>query len=580
MKEIKYSIRKLCTAFATALCLPMSFALVSCNDFLEVLPTNETILEHFWKNEKDVTNAVTACYEQLEKKESIQRMVVWGELRSDNMVFGSGNNNDIQHILKENLLETNGYTKWLTFYDCINRCNNILHYAPEVNDIDPNFTDSELSATIAEATILRSLCYFYLIRTFRDVPYVTKPSIDDNISITQPATKFEDVLDSLIESVEAVKEDAIRSYGETSVKNKIRITRWTAYTLLADMYLWKGDYQKCIENCDKVIKHFQDEYEYAYQKGTSKSTLLELYSGVYPLISVAPSGYSSGGNAFNEIFGTRNQTSFESIFELDCSGLNSIRDHGLNDLYGIENSGEGLIAAASYLTTDITSGSNNYFDKGDYRAYENMAEASSKVRIHKYLDYDISYRVSTPLTEAPKITRTITTSYMPNWIIYRFSDVLLMKAEAEVELAGDVTSSEEVTEEQLDHYKRAFACVSATWKRANNKRTATKDTLIFSNYSGSRTTMEDLIMLERQREFMFEGKRWYDLVRMCRRDGSNSRMVEKVLPKFEQDGSKIRIKLASPDILYFPYNRDEIKVNTELKQNPAYITDDDFQKNL
>ena len=233
MKKIKYSIKKLCTAFAIALCLPMSFAVISCNDFREVLPTNETILEHFWQNEKDVTNAVTACYEQLEKKESTQRMVVWGELRSDNMVFGSGNNNDIQQILKENLLETNGFT----FYDCINRCNNVLYYAPKVNKIDPNFTDSELRATIAEATILRSLCYFYLIRTFRDVPYVTKPSIDDNISVTQPATKFEVVLDSLIESVEAVKEDAIRSYGETSVKNKIRVTRWTAYTLLADMYL-------------------------------------------------------------------------------------------------------------------------------------------------------------------------------------------------------------------------------------------------------------------------------------------------------------------------------------------------------
>ena len=87
-------------------------------------------------------------------------------------------------------------------------------------------------------------------------------------------------------------------------------------------------------------------------------------------------------------------------------------------------------------------------------------------------------------------------------------------------------------------------------------------------------------MDERQREFMFEGKRWYDLVRMCRRDGSNSRMIEKVLPKFEQDGSKIRIKLASPDILYFPYNRAEIKVNTDLKQNPAYVTDDTYEKNL
>ena len=52
MKKIKYSIRKLCTAFAAAICLPMSVALVSCDDFLTVLPTNETILEHYWENER------------------------------------------------------------------------------------------------------------------------------------------------------------------------------------------------------------------------------------------------------------------------------------------------------------------------------------------------------------------------------------------------------------------------------------------------------------------------------------------------------------------------------------------------
>lgn len=575
MKKSKYSIRKLCTAFATAICLPMSVALVSCDDFLTVLPTNETILEHYWENEKDVVNAVSACYEKLEQKEVIQRMVVWGELRSDNMVIGSGASNDIQQILKENLLETNGFTKWVDFYQCINRCNNILYYAPKVNKIDPNFTDSELRATIAEATTLRALCYFYLIRTFRDVPYVTKPSIDDNISVTRPATKFDDVLDSIITSVEAVKEDVIRSYGETSLKNKVRITRWATYSLLADMYLWKGDYQKCIDNCDKVIKHFIDEYEEDYRKGDVTTT--ELYSNIYPLISVSPTGYSSGGYAFNDLF--CDQYSSESIFEIDCSAL-SYSNHALNDFYGIETPGEGQIAAAYYLTDGIFSSSNNYFNKTDYRAFENMEEKSSKLRIHKYVDYHISYKTSATLNEAPKITRTTSTSKVPNWIIYRFSDILLMKAEAEVELAGNVTSSEEVTEEQIDHYKRAFACVSATWKRANDKRTATKDTLIFSNYSGSRSTMEDLIMGERQREFMFEGKRWYDLVRMCRRDGSNSRMIEKVLPKFEQDGSKIRIKLASPDILYFPYNRDEIKVNTELKQNPAYVTDDTYEKNI
>ena len=578
MKKIKYSIRKLCTAFATALCLPMSVALISCDDFLTLTPTNEIVLEHYWKEEQDVVSAVTGCYAQLTSNDCLQRMLIWGEVRSDNLVFGAGAQNDLQQILKENILETNNFTKWLCFYDCINRCNTVLHYAPIVNKIDPNYTDSELRNTIAEVTTLRSLCYFYLIRTFRDVPYVTTPSIDDNIPITRPATKFEAVLDSLIESVEAVKDYAVRSYGEDSKKNQTYVTRWTAYTLLADMYLWKGDYQKCIDNCDKVIKHFQEEYEYDIQKG--KTTYMELYSNVYPLVSETPAGLSTGGNQFNELFG-ETQNSKESIFELTPPNDQNVESAGLNNYLGFESNLIAWLAAPSYLCSDVFAGSNNYFSKTDLRAYENMEEKDNRITIHKYRDYSISFKSATTLTEAPKISRSLRSGReVPHWIIYRFSDVLLMKAEAEVELAGNVTSSEDITEEQIDHYKRAFACVSATWKRANNKRTATKDTLIFSNYSGSRSTMEDLVMDERQREFMFEGKRWYDLVRMCRRDGSNSRMIEKVLPKFEQDGSKIRIKLASPDILYFPYNRAEIKVNTDLKQNPAYVTDDTYEKNL
>jgi hypothetical protein len=72
---------------------------------------------------------------------------------------------------------------------------------------------------------------------------------------------------------------------------------------------------------------------------------------------------------------------------------------------------------------------------------------------------------------------------------------------------------------------------------------------------------------------MFEGKRWYDLVRLSRRDGNNDRLIEKVLPKFQENTSAIRIRLASEDVLYWPYNRDELKQNTELDQNPAYVTD-------
>ena len=78
---------------------------------------------------------------------------------------------------------------------------------------------------------------------------------------------------------------------------------------------------------------------------------------------------------------------------------------------------------------------------------------------------------------------------------------------------------------------------------------------------------------ERQRELMFEGKRWFDLVRICRRDGNNQRMLDKVMGKFKENTVAIRIRLATPDALYLPYHENELRANPYLVQNPAYETE-------
>lgn len=565
--KTKNIIRTIRTA---TLAVAVSGMAASCDDFLSIEPLNDIVLEKFWTNEADVTSVMNACYTQLESADCIQRMIVWGELRSDNMTTGSGISNEMNQILKENLLETNNLTDWQSFYKVINTCNTVLHYAPKVNELDPNFTDSELKATIAEATTLRALCYFYLIRTFRDVPYVTTPSIDDTQNYRVAPIKFDALLDSLITSVELVKDDAVRSYGEDAIENTAKITRWAAYTLLADMYLWKGDYQRCIDYCDLVIKEKQRLYEIEHEENATTTTL-ELYGDI-PLIAESPSGTTVSGNTYNEIFGTGN--SFESIFELSFMNNQSVTNSTISSLYGSSSVTEGRITAPTYLFSEAFSGNNKYFSKTDCRYLENMAESSSRVAIQKYVIEELSFRPSTTSGSAPRVTATRRNTNYANWIIYRLSDVLLMKAEAEVELAGNVDGLAQMTEEQDNHYRRAFACVSAVWKRANNKRTATTDTLIYDDYANSRITMEDLVFDERQREFLFEGKRWYDLVRLSRRDNSNTRMVSKVLSKFEQNVAAIRIKLASQDALFFPYYKNELDANPYLEQNAAYVTDD------
>lgn len=548
--------------------------LTSCNDFLSIEPQNEIVLEKYWTEEADVSSVLNSCYAQLESNDCINRMVVWGEVRSDNMTTGSGTPYALQQIFKENILETNAYSNWQSFYQCINRCNTVIYYAPIVNEKDPNFTDSEMRATVAEATTIRALCYFYLIRAFRDVPYVTVPSADDDQDYQIPATPFAQVLDSLVADVERVKDDAVRSYGEQTVENTCRITRWAAYALLADLYLWRGDWQKCIDYCDLIIDHKIKEYQREFEENPTTITT-ELY-GRYPLISESTSNSNYAGNTYTEIFGAGN--SFESIFELNFLNNQAVKNSAVASFYGSRATTQTRqIGVPTFLYEDIASGQNPYFRKTDCRYLENMIEANNKVYVTKYVNQSVSFRTSTTTGAAPTVTSNARSTDFANWIIYRLTDIMLMRAEAEVEMAGNVVAGETLTEEQDRHYRNAFAAISAVWKRANNKRTAVSDTLIYEDYASSRLAMEDLVLEERQRELMFEGKRWFDLVRYSRRDGDNNRLINKVLPKFQENASAIRIKLSSQDILYWPYNREELKQNPNLKQNPAYETDDTQQ---
>ena len=151
----------------------------SCNDFLELEPLNDIVLENFWTDKSDVESVLLGAYSALEKSDCVQRMCAWGEMRSDNFVEGSNAGEDIRQILRENLLYTNSFCKYSAFYDVINRANTVLYFAPQVAAKDPNFLYDELLAQESEAIALRCLCYWYLIRSFHDVPYVTEPSIDD-----------------------------------------------------------------------------------------------------------------------------------------------------------------------------------------------------------------------------------------------------------------------------------------------------------------------------------------------------------------------------------------------------------------
>ena len=561
------SIKKYLTVCSVCCCI--TAATTSCSDFLDILPMNDVVLENYWTEKADVTSVLNSCYESLESSDALNRMGVWGELRSDNLVAGANVPNEINEILKENILSSNPYCNWSKLYECINRCNTVCHYAPIVQAIDPNYTEDEMRANVAEATTLRALAYFYLIRTFRDVPYSSQPSIDDTQSYILPATKFDDVLDSLVNDLELIKNDAVRryqidrvygSYFSFPAENSSRITRQAVYALLADLYLWKGEWDKSIEYCDLVIDAKIKQYEeLAERVGDVRE--IELIDSI-PLIPESPEGSGNiCGTTYNEIFGNGN--SFESIFELYFSRTQGQSNSWVSNFYGgSDNNYRGRLNANSLMLGDVVKNGNKLFKKTDGRFYESTETQSSSISVAKYVRSSVSYTTKNLNTEKDlNLSVSHRSGSNAPWIFYRLSDMILIKAEALIE------------RDQEGDFDKAFNLINTLNKRANNKT----ETLKKTDYIASKLQMENLVMEERQREFMFEGKRWFDLVRRSRRDGNTVYLVSMVQNKFEENGNAIRIKLTDMNIIYMPYAKNELKVNPLLVQNTAYSNGEDSQ---
>lgn len=586
MKNISLNLSKLWLVPAAVVGVGLS--LVSCEDFLFTDPLNEVVETNYWDRKADVESVVYGCYSGFQSKECQQRMFLWGEARSENVTYTSGTDVQLKQILGENILESSAWVNWKDFYTIINRCNTVIERAPGVQAIDPNYTYSEMKAHIAEVTWLRTLAYFYLVRTFRDVPYSDKASTnDENVKrdYCLAPTPFKEMLKKLSDDLEAVKDDALRYYplkDMTSIKsefpyssvthafnnpsNTSRVTKCAFYALLADLYLWQGEYQKCIENTELVFKYKRQLYDEAKEYEDSYVEDINLAFDKYPLISDNPLG-STMGNAYRQIFYGGN--SFESIFELyfqqNKSPNNEIVPYFFGSASGQNQAGQ--FTAWYGVRQGVYEGNNELYDQNDFRPFEYMENKETEFPIRKYYRASVSIKPPVQSGKEPTFTESPDSrrDAFSNWIIYRLTDVMLMRAEALIELDGE------------DNLQEAFELISAVYNRACGLKVSDSRCLKYEDYSGQ-VKMRELVQKERNRELIFEGKRWFDLVRYTLREPNNDKLIAAVIGKQKEKPTAVRIQLQSRDALFWPYLKTELDVNENLKQNPAYITNETSEK--
>ena len=575
-------------------CAFITLGTTSCDDFLTIYPSNEITEEQFWEDRTDLSG-IRGCWKQFISQDIMERMVVWGECRSDNFDLMTESWDDMKDLMNANLLETNSLFNWSAFYKTINFCNKVLQYGPLVVERDKSFTSEDWKPVEAEMKALRALNYFYLVRTFREIPFEFNPIGSEHDVKEHSGRQFmaEVVLDSIINDVEAVKDNGMRQYTN-ELDNKGRFTRESIYTLLADMYLWRAaknaspdsvakygsksqdDYQKVIEYCDAVLDMYMERYDRDNPMGGGTSS--ENNENPYHLIRMNANGGTQDvvDDVYDEIFVQKN--SRESILELQFDGstnsntcLYNYRDN--NGLYRHRDNNTGLLQASAPCQTvtrniDNTSG---LFSQSDIRRWQSLVYTEAGQRVYsigKYTYQSITHDNLEDNSEGTENAFIPTGSFSSNWIIYRLSDVLLMKAEA-------ITRLDAPTTEQLQD---AFNCVTMILYRSNPSVTTDRDKLSFTDYQEP-SQLFDLVMRERRREFFGEGKRWFDLVRMAEHDGTTTNMLTLLLTKYATNTNAVRAKLASMNSLYSPVYENELKVNPNLHQNPAWEKEETIERN-
>lgn len=564
--------------------------LSSCNDFLTIYPTDKTVAEDYWKTKSDVDGMVNGAYKSMNNYDIIARSIVWGAYRSDELVKNTSySSSDLENIAAVNLLPTSGFTNWSSFYSVINTCNIVLNHAEGVMALDPDYTQGDYEVTKAQMLALRSLCYFYLVRAFRDVPYTTQSYEDDDqqmvVAQSTPDSVLQHCIDDLVEAEKYIMKSG--AYGSSDWRNWGYITRDAVDAILCDIYLWRGsmthsasDYQQAIYYADKVISSKD-----SYYKSNSSSVTTSGDDDSYHLLN--------GANAYYNIFYTGN--SRESILELQFDGSNNANSAVLNYYYSYQSSSNGVgIVKASQLfnavdaNANTTQGSKVFLTKKDYRywnsTFEVENEEASQLPVRKYIA-STSFTNVDASTGDPQTAPSSYDNFRRNWIVYRLTDVMLMKAEAETQLASEAGD---------DHINRAFNIVQAVYKRSLDSESKA-DTLKPDAYS-DKASMELLVLAERERELCFEGKRWFDLVRYAYRhmDGVNanslmadnttwpslpSQFLKFIVRKYTSGGDAVSYKMKTEPYLYWPIRRGEISVNSLLKQNPVYVEEENTTKN-
>jgi hypothetical protein len=448
----------------------------SCRKTLELSPEDYFGDGNFWQTDAQVSNFMVGLHKQF--RDNQFQFIRLGEMRG-----GAFSNVDRQNtslnelpIIEQRIDENStGVTNWAGFYNPILQINLFIQKTEAVNFLP----EDKKSYLLGQAYAMRAYYYFHLLRTYGGVPLRLEPEVlngnTDPVSLRKPRASEAEVL----AAIKADINKAVTLFGTAAMPaDKSQWNPQAALMLKGEVYLWSAKVYNATSdlaeaknalnaiNGPTLQSNFADVF--GYGKKNNNEVILAIRFRV---------GEAEMANYSTFLYSTFN---FDGQHYKDSSGSGAT----LVDPLNIASTNSQQIIQRYGYTFEL------------FQSYD----LADKRRNATFYDYYKVNKATTPATVTVRNTAlvkflgTIDANkryFADDWVVYREADRLLMLAEiANAESADPTPYIKAVRDRAFDN----------------------ADPAPFVN--GSQDENELAIFAERSKEFVYEGKRWYDLRRM------------------------------------------------------------------
>lgn len=457
----------------------------------------------------------------------------YGSVRSDDAYKGGGGTGDVQEIHRMEIMDvdaTNGNvdSKWYHLYTSVQRCNSALRMLNGMTDAQM----ADRSVQIAEMKFLRAHFYFELSRLFNKIVYFE----EDYTGNVSDRSNNEYTRDQILEKIASTMEEAADILPQTQPQTG-RINKYIACAYAAKVNLYRAYkqdetthqvtgidavlLQKVVSECDQVINSGRYGLMDNFQDLDKVSTGDNCKEGVFQVQYSMNDGSSSAGrinwsNLLNAPQGPYSGDGFFlpsqdliDAYQTDENGLPKLDSYHAQH-YDVWNAATGKsdnVSAPVDPRLDFIVGRPGV----RWKTYTDTPCLNTWVRDQGTYGQHCCKRFFVSPESGEMFKGWPWGASALNWNVIRYSDVLLWKAEALIELNQSLDVAR-----QLINQVRHRAANAAYWVKDfnnNSKYAANYKIAEYPNDGWTQAYARKALRFEMRLETAMEGERFFDLVR-------------------------------------------------------------------